>query len=456
MVRATSKDGPAWFNPGTHLPVFGCLTSRLSGGQTNCPIDQSTGNGFVTGFPESIFARHQGFATLSFLSTTRKCIDHRLCGATVRAALFTLGSITQNAGAPVRPVKISSLFFFLILIGCGGGSGGPTASAPQLPLVTDVYVAGAEFNSTVGVAKIWKNGVATSLTDGISHGTAGTIVVSGNDVYAGGQLMKGSGSIAAIWKNGTLIPLTDGSQSNCIVYSLFVSNGDVYAVGIEGYVTTRSITVAYIWKNGISSFLTTAPQTAGAHSVVVYGNDVYVGGYSDDVTIEGIFNIPYKAKIWKNGIQSSLTDGTRYASIKSIFINNNDIYAVGYENNNTNKMVAKIWKNGIPTPLTDGLYESVANHVCVSGNNVYVVGYESNGLKKIAKIWKNNISTSLSDGTQDGWANEVAVSGNDVYITGTVSNGTKTVAKIWKNGIETSLTDGTKNAFGNSIFLVIK
>jgi hypothetical protein len=31
---------------------------------------------------------------------------------------------------------------------------------------TDVYVPGNEFNDTKSVAKVWKNGVATSLTDG--------------------------------------------------------------------------------------------------------------------------------------------------------------------------------------------------------------------------------------------------------------------------------------------------
>jgi len=42
---------------------------------------------------------------------------------------------------------------------------------------TDVYVAGFENNGTKDVAKVWKNGVATSLTDGTNWATARSIFV---------------------------------------------------------------------------------------------------------------------------------------------------------------------------------------------------------------------------------------------------------------------------------------
>ena len=46
-----------------------------------------------------------------------------------------------------------------------------------------MYIVGYEGN----VAKYWKNGVATSLTDGIKSTDATDIFVSGNDVYVAGR-----------------------------------------------------------------------------------------------------------------------------------------------------------------------------------------------------------------------------------------------------------------------------
>ncbi len=50
-------------------------------------------------------------------------------------------------------------------------------SVPEKKVATAVYVAGREGN----VAKYWKNGVATSLTDGVNLATAKSIFVSGQD-----------------------------------------------------------------------------------------------------------------------------------------------------------------------------------------------------------------------------------------------------------------------------------
>lgn len=41
----------------------------------------------------------------------------------------------------------------------------------------DVYVAGVEYSGTIGVAKFWKNGVATSLTNGSNYAFANSIFV---------------------------------------------------------------------------------------------------------------------------------------------------------------------------------------------------------------------------------------------------------------------------------------
>jgi hypothetical protein len=43
---------------------------------------------------------------------------------------------------------------------------------------TDVYVAGDEYSGTKSVAKFWKNGVATSLTNGSNDAFAYSIFVN--------------------------------------------------------------------------------------------------------------------------------------------------------------------------------------------------------------------------------------------------------------------------------------
>ena len=79
----------------------------------------------------------------------------------------------------------------------------------------DVYVAG--YGSQAGldanrVATLWKNGVATRLTDGTWEAYARSVAVSGGDVYATGYEYDGAHYIAKVWKNGVATDLTDGTH----------------------------------------------------------------------------------------------------------------------------------------------------------------------------------------------------------------------------------------------------
>ena len=93
------------------------------------------------------------------------------------------------------------------------------------------------------------------------------------------------------------------------------------------------------------------------YSVFVSGTDVYVGGSESNGTV----NV---AKIWKNGVASSLTNGTNVAAVISVFVFGTDVYAAGGEFNGT-KFVAKIWKNGAVTSLTNGLNDAGAYSIFV-------------------------------------------------------------------------------------------
>ena len=71
------------------------------------------------------------------------------------------------------------------------------------------------------VAKIWKNGVPTALTNGANDARAYSVFVFGTDVYVAGYENNGTKDIAKIWKNGVASSLTNGTQ-NAAAYSVFV------------------------------------------------------------------------------------------------------------------------------------------------------------------------------------------------------------------------------------------
>ena len=61
---------------------------------------------------------------------------------------------------------------------------------------------------------------------------------------------------------------------------------------------------------------------------------------------------------------TSLTNGTNNAGAESVYVSGTDVYVAGYENNGT-KDVAKVWKNGVGTSLTDGSNWAIARSIFV-------------------------------------------------------------------------------------------
>ena len=66
-------------------------------------------------------------------------------------------------------------------------------------------------NGSVSVANTWKNGVATTLSNGVDEAAAYSVVVAGTDVYVAGFQNSASKSVAKTWKNGVATSLTNGS-----------------------------------------------------------------------------------------------------------------------------------------------------------------------------------------------------------------------------------------------------
>jgi hypothetical protein len=293
----------------------------------------------------------------------------------------------------------------------------PTINEPYSSDV-DVYVVGKEG----GIAKYWKNGVATSLSDGSNTSIGNSIFLSGTDVYVtGSEVVKNTSptvNLVKLWKNSVASSLSLGqsngySSNSAKGNSVFVSGQDVYVAGEDQ-------DSAVLWKNGQRQRLDQDGNfSSSANSVYVSGNDVYVGGHDG-----------WDLVLWKNGEKMVIEkESTFHSEIKSIVINGNDVYAAGYKSD-----TAIVWKNGVSTKLTDGKNKAVANCVFVSGSDVYVCGYESNSsYVSSPRIWKNGVSLAVSN--PDPRVNtellSIVVSGNDIFACGNVGTIQPT---IWKNG----------------------
>jgi hypothetical protein len=326
-----------------------------------------------------------------------------------------------------------------------------TITACGTATIADIYVAGVE-----GTAKVWKNGVATNLSNAVDSSDAVSVFVSGSDVYAAGSV----GNIAKVWKNGTATNLTNGVNTFGEASAVFVVGNDVYVVGTlrSG---TSNISTAILWKNGIATNLSSGTNPTSASSVFVSGSDVYVVGLETvNVIISGTSYFYEIAKLWKNGIGTNLTNGiNRTGQAYSVFVSGSDVYVVGTSKDSAanTRTQATLWKNGIPTYLTNGNNFAEATSVFVSGSDVFIAGYEdiTTGLNSVAKFWKNGVVTNLTNGTTDTYANSISVKGTDVYVAGYSynNNGIVQNSMVWKNGLLTNFFNATNAVGAFSIFV---
>ncbi|MDI9309182.1 MAG: hypothetical protein QM535_03105 [Limnohabitans sp.] len=270
----------------------------------------------------------------------------------------------------------------------------------------NIYVAGV-FD---GKPCYWLNGVMNILPGTSSiygYGEAKSIFVSGFDVYVAGYVknidINGQiTEISAYWKNGVLTQLSDQSNAN----SIFVYGTDVYVCGyifVDGQ-------KAVVWKNNTMSYLnTSANYNCNANDIKVINGDVYVCGYGKKKYTNGTDpeEIHNKARYWKNGIETKLSDDNSRANYAySIYIVNNDIYVAGSDiihNANSggiNVERAKYWKNNSPIYLTDGIStRAEAYSIFVKNFTVYTVGRcnpRTDLSKSEAVIWNNTSMSNLS------------------------------------------------------------
>jgi hypothetical protein len=167
---------------------------------------------------------------------------------------------------------------------------------------------------------------------------------------------------------------------------------------------------------------------------------VFVAGAESN----GVNNV---AKIWIDGQELTLSDGTNNAVANSIFVNGDDTHIAG------NDAGPVYWKNNTEINLpvksitANAKLNSNANSIYVSGNKVFIAGNDSTS----AVYWKDGTEIILNSTNAKGnfgysSGNSVFISGNDIYVAG--YDGPNAV--YWKNGIEVYLTDNTTAMYGHA------
>lgn len=297
---------------------------------------------------------------------------------------------------------------------------------------TDGVGKGAFTSSITGLSqntKYYLRSYATNVT-GTAYGNEISFTTPGPAVYvAGGDSVK-----AFLWINGVKTPLTDGSSTS-LAKSVVVSGNDVYVGGFHGGYPR-------IWKNGVATTLP-AINYGEVTSLFVAGTDVYAGGTDDFMTVG-------KPKVWKNSVALNTETGQYGGWVNSVFASGSDVYAGGAHYRTQYIYTPALWKNGVLTRLSDT--QGSVSAIWVSGSDVYAVGYEYLNGGIVARIWKNGVGTSLAN--NNSGANSIFISGNDIYIGGYESDGIKAIPKIWKNGVPTILANNDKGASVVSIYVL--
>jgi hypothetical protein len=252
---------------------------------------------------------------------------------------------------------------------------------------------------------------------------------NGADVYVAGNCYVNGKPTAVLWHNGVVQNLSDG-QYDAGASSVFVHNNDVYVAGYEKNSSGKEI--AKYWKNGAAvSLPDDGSLGAWATAIVVSAaGDVYVAGI--DFTTYDNWGHPLSVvKYWKNGAPVTLSN---YGGASDIAISGNDVYVTGIN-------IGLFWKNDVAQPpIYDGGHAvEFFSSVFVTGSgDVYVTGQYDDGWCCMRSVLVKNGAIQQSMGVAAAW--DVYVSDNDVYVVGEGYTGSTYGAAIWKNGLTQNLS----------------
>lgn len=262
--------------------------------------------------------------------------------------------------------------------------------------------------------------------------------------------------VAKVWVDGNEMPLTDGTYPATGLSIVVDDLEQVYVAGYENRGdpvpnTPSRYAVATLWLDGNPVALSDGTKNAMARSVYVANGHSYVAGYDGS-----------EGKVWMDG---NVLYSHPNAVISSIFVIGQDIYYTGFNGSN----YAFVWKNGIPLPASQQPSSQqpssvpFANAISVrmSGTTpiVYVAGATRiSNIKTLATVWTNGVPAHLATDTQanGGMASEASaifVKNSSIHVVGHSYKNYIKRATLWKNGIVSVLSPSTTNAHATSVFV---
>jgi len=234
---------------------------------------------------------------------------------------------------------------------------------------SDVYVLGyihdvvSQDNTGIRYSEnpvYWKNGVPNTIANAIAFNS---IFSNGNDVYIGGGVKSSyvyssgvnagaHGAKAAYWKNNDPLDSLNSVQSSSPYNSSQITAITANSTGVYAAGTSESYPLEY-WTNDLPSELSGGAPNSLPTGIAANGSDVYISG----IIYSGGYN---HAVYWKNNqqtiLQTDLADAQSGSAANDIALYGTDLYIAGEAHLNTGNSLesAYLWKNGVYTKLTAG------------------------------------------------------------------------------------------------------
>jgi hypothetical protein len=194
----------------------------------------------------------------------------------------------------------------------GGGISAIAVDGSNIYFAGDLYTTTETSPNNFTVAPTvtyWENGVATSLTNGLSGTQTTGIVAQDGHVYVSGALCSSSTLTceATYWKDGTAISVAPNLAS--AASGIAVDGSNIYlSVNVDASSFLSSGNIPELSTNGNLVALATDSETA-ANAVATYGSDVYVGGADNDTAV-----------YWKDNVEVVLTGVTAPSTVYAMAV----------------------------------------------------------------------------------------------------------------------------------------